>query len=253
MKTNQSGRRSFLTKVALGGLATLTIPEIALSAIAEQKSKKITIKTDDVVLFQGDSITDAGRVRTDTNANSQKAMGGGYSFLATAELLNNNPSKNLRFYNRGISGNKVYQLAERWDADAIDLKPDVLSILIGVNDYWHLLKSGYKGTLVIYRNDYRALLQRTKEKLPDVKLIIAEPFAILGSAVDNKWFPAFGEYQNAAHELANEFDAAFIPYQKIFDKALKTAPGSYWAPDGVHPSIAGAELMAQAWLNVIKG
>ena len=252
MKTNQSGRRSFLTKIALGGLATLTIPEIALSAIAEQKTKKIALKTNDVILFQGDSITDAGRTRTETKANSQKAMGGGYALLAAAELLKNNPTKNLQIYNRGISGNKVYQLAERWDTDAIDLKPNIVSILIGVNDYWHLLKNNYKGTLEIYKNDYRALLQRTKEKLPDVKFIIAEPFAILGSAVDNKWFPAFGEYQNAAHELANEFDAVFIPYQKIFNEALKKAPGSYWTPDGVHPSIAGAELMAQGWLNAIK-
>lgn len=253
MKTNQSGRRSFLSAVALGGLATLTIPEIAFAALADQKSKKISLKNNDIILFQGDSITDAGRGKTETAANSQKAMGGGYSFLAAAELLNKNPGKNLKIYNRGISGNKVYQLAERWDTDAISLNPDVISILIGVNDYWHLLKSGYKGTLAIYRNDYRSLLQRTKEKLPDVKLIIGEPFAILGSAVDNKWFPAFGEYQNASEELAAEFDAAFIPYQKVFDKALQTAPGSYWAPDGVHPSIAGAELMAQAWLEVIKG
>lgn len=253
MKTNHSGRRSFLTKVALGSLASLTIPEIALAAIADQKAKRITLKTNDVILFQGDSITDAGRIKTEPAANFQKSMGGGYAFLAAAELLNTYPEKNLKIHNRGISGNKVYQLAERWDTDAINLKPNVISILIGVNDYWHLLKSGYKGTLEIYRNDYRSLLQRTKEKLPDVKLIIAEPFAILGSAVDNKWFPAFGEYQNAARELANEFDAVFIPYQKIFDKALKSAPGSYWAPDGVHPSIAGAELMAQAWLEVIKG
>jgi lysophospholipase L1-like esterase len=114
------------------------------------------------------------------------------------------------------------------------------------------VKSGYKGTLEIYRNDYRALLTKTKENLPDVKLIILEPFAILGTAVDKNWFPAFAEYQNAARELANEFDAPFVPFQKVFDKALKVAPGSHWAPDGVHPSIAGAKLMSQAWLEVVK-
>jgi lysophospholipase L1-like esterase len=173
--------------------------------------------------------------------------------MAAAELLNKYPEKNLTIYNRGISGNKVFQLAERWDTDAIGLKPDVISILIGVNDYWHMLKNSYKGTLEIYRNDYRALLNRTKTALPNVKLVVGEPFAILGTAVNQSWFPAFAEYQAAAKDIAKEFDAAFVPYQKVFDKALKVAPGSYWAPDGVHPSIAGAKLMAEAWLETVKG
>ena len=248
-----SGRRDFISKVALGSLGALSIPNIALAVTAEERSKKISLNTNDIVLFQGDSITDAGRSRTDSGFNAQKGFGGGYAFLAATELLYKHPEKNLKFYNRGISGNKVYQLAERWDKDAIDLKPNVISILIGVNDYWHLVKNGYKGTLDIYRNDFRALLQRTKEKLPDVKFIIAEPFAILGTAVDKSWFPAFGEYQNASRELSIEFNAIFVPFQKAFDNALKVAPGSYWAPDGVHPSMAGAELMAQTWLEAIKG
>ena len=253
MKTNQSGRRSFIAKATLGGLAALTIPEIAFSAISNQGSKRITLHDNDVLLFQGDSITDAGRNKNEADFNTQKALGTGYSFLAAADLLNEYPGKSLKIYNKGISGNKVYQLAERWDKDALELKPNILSILIGVNDYWHFLKNGYKGTIETYRNDYRTLLQKTKEALPDVKLIIGEPFAILGTAVNNTWFPAFTEYQNAARDLADEFDAAFIPYQKVFNKALKVAPGSYWAPDGVHPSVAGAKLMAEAWLQTVRG
>ena len=252
MKANQSGRRSFLTKVALGSLAAINIPEIAKAALSGESRKKVVIASNDTILFQGDSITDAGRIKTESAFNSPKALGSGYAYLTAAELLLEHPDKNLKIYNKGISGNKVYQLGERWEADALSLKPNVISILIGVNDYWHLVKSGYKGTLDIYRNDYRALLKQTKEKLPNVKLIVLEPFAILGTAVDKNWFPAFAEYQNAARELANEFDAPFVPFQKVFDKALKVAPGSHWAPDGVHPSIAGAKLMSQAWLEAVK-
>lgn len=251
MNSFSFGRRNFINKMALGTAGAISIPSIVLSAIADDKPRKISLNTNDVILFQGDSITDAGRNRNELSPN--KGLGNGYSFMTAAELLTTYPTKNLTIYNRGISGNKVYQLAERWEQDAIALKPNVVSILIGVNDYWHLLKSGYKGTLEIYRNDYRALLKQTREKLPNAKFVIAEPFAILGSAVDNKWFPAFGEYQQTAKELAIEFDAVFVPFQKVFDKALKVAPGTYWAPDGVHPSIAGAKLMAETWLEVIRG
>ncbi len=239
----------------MGTLMALSIPQLILTAFAEDdaKNKKIPLAKNEIVLFQGDSITDAGRARENFNVNDQKALGNGYAYLATADLLNDNPQKHLKIYNRGISGNKVYQLTERWEEDTFKLEPTVLSILIGVNDFWHMKKHGYSGTLETYRNDYKALLDKTKQKLPDLKLIIGEPFAILGTAVDASWFPAFKEYQEAAKEIANSYNAAFIPYQRIFDNALKLAPGEYWAPDGVHPSIAGARLMATAWLETIKG
>jgi lysophospholipase L1-like esterase len=173
--------------------------------------------------------------------------------LAGAALLEKYPKLDLKIYNKGISGNKVYQLAERWDKDCLDLKPDILSILIGVNDIWHKLNGEYKGTVDIYRNDYIALLERSRKALPNVKLIICEPFAVPGvQAVDDKWYPEFYSYQKAAREIADTFGAVFIPYQKIYDEAQKQAPGSYWTPDGVHPSLAGAQLMASAWLEAVK-
>ena len=252
MKPIQLTRQSFITKVALGSITAISIPDIVLAAIPESRSPKTSIKENDIILFQGDSITDAGRNRTSLGFNNQSGLGGGYANLASAELLFKYPGKNLKIVNRGISGNKVYQLAELWDTDALSIKPNVLSILVGINDYWHTLSHGYKGTVETYRKDYRALLQQTKEKLPDVKLIIGEPFAILGTAVTQSWFAALTEYQNTARELANEYDAAFVPYQKVFDKALNHAPGAYWSPDGVHPSLAGAQLMAHAWLESVK-
>lgn len=122
-----------------------------------------------------------------------------------------------------------------------------------MNDIWHKLNGDYYGTVDIYRTDYIALLERTKSALPDVKLIICEPFAVPGvKAVDEKWYPEFYGYQRAAREIASKFGAAFIPLQKIYDEAQRKAPGSYWTPDGVHPSIAGAQLMAMAWLETIK-
>ena len=249
-----SNRRGFLKKAALGSLLTIGVPEIVTAAMAAAKPKKLALKRDNVILFQGDSITDARRKRDDKEFNSPAALGTGYAFMAASELLLQHPDKNLKIYNKGISGNKVYQLAERWDADCLDLQPDVLSILIGVNDFWHTLTNNYTGTVQTYEADLRQLLDRTRQKLPDVKLVMGEPFAVTGiKAVDAKWFPAFTAYQQAASAIAASYGAVLIPYQSIFDKAQQAAPGVYWTYDGVHPSLAGARLMAQAWVETIKG
>ena len=254
-----SDRRNFLKRAIIGSAALAALPVI-LSANEEQMTSlppKINInslKNSNVILFQGDSITDAGRNRDAKDPNNQGALGGGYAFLAAAALLNIFPAKNLKVYNKGISGNKVFQLAERWQNDCIDLKPAVLSILIGVNDYWHKHNGNYDGTVEIYEKDFRALLKRTKEALPDTKIVICEPFAVLGcKAVDGTWFPEFDQYRVAARKLAGEFNTIFIPYHDIFAKASKVAPPTYWTADGVHPSVAGAQLMSEAWMKYVFG
>ncbi len=245
-------RRHFIKTATLGSAMALSLPQIVAAATREQKPKKIRLAQDDVILFQGDSITDMGRNKSNKEPNNNSALGPGYAFIAASRLLLAHAGKNLRIYNRGISGNKVYQLADRWQEDCLDLKPTVLSILVGVNDYWHTLTGGYKGTIQTYRDDYRALLDRTRKQLPNVKLIIGEPYAIPGvRAVDDKWFPAFDAYRAAARELAEEFDAVFIPYQRIYQQAQKAAPAAYWTPDGVHPNAAGDALMAQAIYDVL--
>ena len=202
------------------------------------------------IVFQGDSITDAGRDRSRYYANDARGMGGGYVRLIVTELLANHPKDHIRCYNRGISGNKVFQLANRWEDDCLQLKPDVLSILIGVNDFWHTLSWGYKGTFKTYEKDFRALLDRTKAAYPNIKLIIGEPFAVEGgTAIGEEWHPAFNAYRQSAKSIAADYNAVFIPYQSIFDEALNQAPVSFWCADGVHPSIAGNHLMAQHWLK----
>jgi lysophospholipase L1-like esterase len=250
---NRSDRRDFIRKAVLGSLLTAGIPEIVSAAFSPAPAKKVVIEKGSTILFQGDSITDAGRNRDDSAFNMPSALGSGYAMLTGAALLEKYPGLGLKISNRGISGNKVYQLAERWDGDCLEIKPDILSILIGVNDIWHTLTGNYNGTVDIYRNDYTALLERTKKALPDIKLVISEPFAVPGvKAVDDKWYPEFYGYQKAAREIAEKFGAVFIPMQRIFDKAITKAPGPYWTPDGVHPSLAGAQLMAMAWLEAFK-
>jgi lysophospholipase L1-like esterase len=250
-------RRNFFKKSALAGVAAISIPEIVNAALPT------TYSTNDLsgqnlfkgatILLQGDSITDMGRNRAEENeANKQSQLGNGYSLFIGANVLANHAGKELKIYNRGISGNKVFQLAERWDKDCIDLKPNVVSILIGVNDFWHTKTNGYKGTIVEYETDYRALLARTIKALPGVKIAICEPFIIQGGkALDNTWEGDFAPYRNVAKALAKEFKLIFVPFQSVFNEALKKADAAYWGADGVHPSMAGAQLMAQAWVKAV--
>jgi lysophospholipase L1-like esterase len=249
-----NNRRNFIKNAAIGTIASLSIPQIVSAALPNKSSKKVTFENNDVILFQGDSITDWGRNHAKTTANDTSSLGTGYALLTAAQILQQYPAKKLQIFNKGISGNKVYQLAERWDTDALALKPSVLSIHIGVNDYWHTLTSGYTGTIETYITDYHKLIDRTKQALPNIKLIICEPFAVKGvKAVDDKWYPAFDLYRKAAKDIANEYNAPFVPWQSVMDKALESAPGSYWSLDGVHPSLAGEALMAHAWMEAVKG
>ncbi|MEO0468794.1 MAG: SGNH/GDSL hydrolase family protein [Bacteroidota bacterium] len=243
-------RRHFLRNATLSGALLSLSPQLA----ACQDQETPPEEAGSVILFQGDSITDAHRLKERTFPNRSAALGTGYAGMAAAMLLESDPEAEYQVYNRGISGNKVFQLAERWQQDCLDLKPNVLSILIGVNDFWHTLTHDYQGTIETYEKDFRALLDRSMKALPDVKLIIGEPFVIKGGrAIENKdWFPAFIAYQEAAQRIAKDYDAAWIPYQSLFDQALQKGGVSHWCPDGVHPSPAGNLLMAKAWVKAFS-
>ena len=250
-------RREFFARSAAGATALAAIPSIVTASMSlpkpKEKDKYPFFETGDTLLFQGDSITDAGREKEQQLPNRPASFGSGYAFLAASALLNALPRKNLTIFNRGISGNKVFQLADRWQQDCLDIQPDVLSILIGVNDYWHTRNGNYDGTVPVYEKDYRALLNRTMNKLPDGKLVVCEPFYVLNtSAVDESWIDPMTEYQKAARRIATDFSAVWVPFQKVFDEAVKYAPGKYWTGDGVHPSMAGAQLMAEAWLRALE-
>lgn len=251
---NRTTRRRFLSCAAAttAALTASSLVSVTGCAGSMKRASGNRIDIGGVVLFQGDSITDAGRDRRrEDNANDARMMGTGYALLAGSQLLARDRTAELKIYNRGISGNKVFQLAERWDKDCIALKPNVVSILIGVNDIWHKLNGQYDGTIEIYQRDYSALLERTRRELPGVKLVICEPFVLRCGAVTDKWFPEFDGYRAAAKQVATNFDAVFVPFQSMFDEAVKTTAPAYWAADGVHPTMAGASLMAQTWLDAV--
>jgi len=249
-----STRRDFLKKAALAGAGVAFIPEIADAAVNETSmtdAKKISLKRDSVILFQGDSITDCGRKKDSNTCNTADQLGMGYALFTATALMSRQAAFQPKIYNRGISGNKVYQLRERWETDCLAFMPDVLSILIGVNDYWHTLNGSYSGTVQTYDTDLRNLLKYTKEKLPKVQLVVCEPFTVKGGTAiqDDKWYPMFDEFRTSAKKIAAEMKAIFVPFQSAFDQAMKKAPGSYWSRDGVHPDLPGRQLMAEVWLK----
>ena len=243
-----------MKNAAFASLGLTLIPEIANAAILKQNvvnQKTISLKRDSVILFQGDFITDAGRKRESNTCNNIDQLGSGYTLFTATSLLAKHADKQPKIYNRGISGNKVFQLRERWEIDTLAFMPDVLSILIGVNDFWHTLTGTYKGSVQIYENDLRNLLSYTMEKLPKLQLVLCEPFALSGGSAinDDVWFPKFNDYRASMKKLAGEFNAVFVPFQSAFDEAMKKAPAPYWSGDGVHPDLPGRQLMAEVWIK----
>ena len=250
-----SNRRDFVQSTvgitAASWVALAATSATSVSAAPAGKTMSL-IRPGDTILFQGDSITDAGRSRkTADQANQQEPLGQGYAWLAAAAMLVDRPDHQLKIYNRGISGHKVFQLAERWQRDCLDLKPNVLSILIGVNDIWHGLNGNYDGTVETYERDFHTLIERTKAALPEVRLVICEPFVLRCGAVNDSWFPKFDKYRAAARRVSDAAGAVFVSFQSTFDHAIKHAPPEHWAGDGVHPTATGASLMAHSWLRAV--
>ncbi len=193
-------------------------------------------KENSVILFQGDSITDCGRKR-----GEPYSLGDGYVKLVTKILADRYSQSNLKFVNRGISGDKIRDLHLRWDTECLDLKPDMLSILIGVND-----------TLItpaeLFEEEYRLLLKRTTEAL-NSKIILCEPFLLLGD--DNAYREDLNPKIEIVHKLSEEFGTLLLPLDKIFRESCSLHSPEYWAPDGVHPTPAGHTLIAKSWVEYV--
>ena len=214
------------------------------------------ISIHNTILFQGDSITDCGRNRdAAAKPNDLCGLGQGYAMMAAAELLSTRPADGLRVFNRGISGNRVVDLYARIQGDILNLKPDVLSILIGVNDTWHGKNPDWSNGVAIpkYERIYRDLLNEVREALPTVKFVLCEPFVLRCGVVRDDWVEEIDQRRAVVAKLAKEFDAVLVPFQSMFDEAVNLAPPEYWAADGVHPSAAGHLLMAKCWLEKIAG
>ena len=207
--------------------------------------------TGTTVLFQGDSITDAGRGRDDATANSGGALGTGYPLLLAADLLEAYPDSGLRVFNRGVSGNKVPDLEARWEHDTLALAPELLSVLIGVNDYWHTRTFGYKGTVADYEQQYGSLLDATRQRLPRVRLVVMEPFVLRTGVVDATWLPDMDARRAVAARVAARAGATFVPLQTAFDDASARGGPAHWLSDGVHPTPAGHALIAERWRALV--
>ena len=223
-------------------------------AASEESNSSATLDDGAVVLFQGDSITDAHRdkKKSSDRANNARALGDGYPFLIAGQLLREYPTKKLKVFNRGISGNKVPDLQKRWKKDCVEMKPDLLSILVGVNDMWHKMAGRYDGTVDDYRQGFTALLEQTRSELPKVQLVICEPFALRCGAVKDSWFPEFDERRQVAADVATAAGAIWVPFQKMFETAIEAGTDpKVWAADGVHPTLAGHALMTETWRRCV--
>lgn len=201
-------------------------------------------------LFQGDSITDAGRSR-----ENDILRGFGYPTLVSAELLLDRPGE-FNFINRGISGNRVVDLYARIKKDFINLKPDYLSILIGVNDVWHEYAAEPNGVSdERYFKVYDLLIEELRAELPDTKIYILEPFVLKGTGTEAHWEEFDSEVRlraKSAKKIAEKHNLTFIPLQEKFDAMCEKCDVPYWLWDGVHPTAAGHELIARALVEAVK-
>ncbi|MBQ8308775.1 MAG: SGNH/GDSL hydrolase family protein [Clostridia bacterium] len=203
------------------------------------------------ILFYGDSITDAGRNRETDTANA--SYGFGYVRSIAGKLLFEDPTK-YQILNRGISGDRIVDLYARIKKDLWNEEPDVLSILIGVNDVWHEISRKDGVELSRFERVYRMLLEDTKERLPSTKIILCEPYVMKGLATEEEYdeFLVVKEYAKVVKKLAKEYGLYFLPLQEKLDEYATKFDVKYFLADGVHPMIASAQLIADEWLNLFK-
>lgn len=202
------------------------------------------------ILFQGDSITDAQRTRDNENY-----LGSGYVNIVSGKLGFDYPCK-YKFINKGINGNRITDLYLRIRKDIIDIAPDYLSILIGVNDVWHELEVNDGVSANKFEKIYDLLLSEVKEALPNIKFIIIEPFILKGSATypDKKTWKYFESElelrRDVCKKMAEKYNAIYVSLQDKFNEAQSSIKDlSYYLRDGVHPTASGSELIAREWIN----
>ncbi len=198
------------------------------------------------VLFQGDSITDGNRGR---GVDPNHILGHSYAYLIAAKYGAEFAGRNLTFMNRGVSGNTVPDLEKRWQKDTLDLKPDVLSVLIGVNDASHAVP------MDVYEAGYDKLLADARAGNPELRLVLCEPFSLpVGKRKANyeEWSKGLAERRAVVSRMAMKYHAAVVHFQAAMEAACKRAPAEYWIWDGVHPTYAGHQVMADEWVRAVR-
>lgn len=204
----------------------------------------MTFANDDVLLFTGDSITDCGRGRPVGRAG---ALGDGYVSMVAAKLMSSHTE--LTVLNTGISGNRVPDLERRWQKEVLDLKPDWLSVLIGINDVWRQFDSPLAMAQVgieEFQQTYRKLLKQTRPMLKG--LVLMTPYFIEPDATDPMRM-MMDSYGAVVKKLAGEFDAVLVDLQASFNKYLEKQPVSSLCDDRVHPNKIGHQLIAHSFLK----
>jgi lysophospholipase L1-like esterase len=242
-------RRSFIT--AAGAAALSASARTNPSGVAGYDYRLPSFKKGARLLFQGDSITDMKWGRKESDRNHY--LGHSYVYLIAARLGVDMPEAQLDVYNRGISGHKVGDLRKRWQKDAIDMKPDLLSILIGVNDVGRNL-GGVDTTA--WEADYRYLLESSRKANPELRIVLLDPFVLASGRLAKA--DAFKQWRDQVERLipivgrlASDFDAVHVKTQEIFDAAAAAVSPEQWIWDGVHPLPQGHELIARNWLQQV--
>ena len=202
------------------------------------------------ILFFGDSITDARRGR---ESDFNDRFGAGFVMQIAGELLLEDPLK-YEIINRGISGERIVDLYARIKKDVWNEKPDVLTILEGINDISHDVWYDNGVEFERWITMYRQLLEETKEKLPNATIIVGEPFVLHGE-ISNKNFKEYEkirERSKALKSLVEELSLIFMPLQAIIDEKAKQYGEEVVLADGVHPTVYGAKLIANEWLKLFR-
>ena len=197
------------------------------------------------ILFQGDSVTDCGRGRS----NPTK-LGDGYASFAAQMIKSHFPDTNFEFFNHGISGDRTIDLKRRWETDCIEVNPDILSILIGINDVWRAFDSNDPTTNENYEENYRDILERAKTKTT-ANLIILEPFVLMTSPDHETWREEMSGKIAITRRLAREYADAYIPLDGLFAAACVGNSPAEFAKDGIHPTELGAQFIAGHYTNAV--
>ena len=214
-------------------------------------SKMFRMKNGDVVLFQGDSITDGNRGRS---SDLNHIHGHGYQYIIASEMHADNLDKDFEVVNRGESGNRIAQLYGRWKEDCLKLNPTIVSILIGINDCAQEYYNGNGSLPERYKKIYRYMLDEVLEQNPDTLLVIMEPFfGVSEDEAYNKYMQTnVPAYAKAAKEIAEEYGAVFVPIQDIFDEYAKHTDIFKLLWDGVHPTTGAHQLIARRWKEYVE-
>ena len=226
-------------------LPLLSVLALVTSAFAADPMP--AFRPNDVIVFQGDSITDGGRSRSGDDHNH--TMGQDYAYLISAQVGAQLPERHLRFLNRGVGSEKVANLAARWSNDTLSLKPDLVSILIGIND-----SQGHT-PLAEFEQTYDKLLADTLAALPHVRLVLCEPFTLPVGKFKNDFGPWQADVRQRAQivdRLAAKYHAPVVRLQPVLDAVCQRAPAEDWLWDGIHPDYQGHYLLAQEWLRTVN-